>query len=126
MYNSQNLKDQNCDQLEFGSESNQITRVPISIFTQIRGRKKEEHKMLLEKLRKALHSDFKIGAAAGRGDCFFDSVAQRLNELKNKGQVTSSKNFNAKLLREDCANYAKQYEFDVSSWVYRGVMNDNQ
>jgi len=41
------------------------------------------------------------GKAAGGGDCFFDSVAQGINELCNPGGP-----FDVKLLRQACFNYA--------------------
>jgi ankyrin repeat protein len=44
---------------------------------------------------------FVIGEAAGEGDCFFDSVAQGINELCILGGP-----FDVKLLRQDCFNYA--------------------
>ncbi|WP_353282518.1 ankyrin repeat domain-containing protein [Wolbachia endosymbiont (group A) of Myopa testacea] len=94
-----------------------ITREPISIFSQIKNVKGEEKEeklsLLLEALRKKLPEGFKVGVAVGKGDCFFDSVAQGLNELKDKGLITSSKGFSVKSLRESCKQYAQQ----KSSWL---------
>jgi len=45
---------------------------------------------------------FIIGEAAGGGDCFFDSVAQGMNELCIPGGP-----FDVKVLRQACFNYAK-------------------
>ena len=101
----------------------QITRVPISIFTRIRKGEKEEHKMLLEKLRKEFADGFKIGAAASKGDCFFDSVAQGLNELKDKGLIRSGERFNVQSLRKSCANYYGRHG-DQDSWIYNEIIKD--
>lgn len=91
-----------------------VTRNPISIFSLIKNAKDEEGKkklnQLLETLRKKLPEGFKIGAAVGEGDCFFDSVAQGLNELKDKGLITDSKGFSVKSLRENCKQYAQQVD----------------
>ncbi|WGJ62430.1 TcdA/TcdB pore-forming domain-containing protein [Wolbachia endosymbiont of Frankliniella intonsa] len=40
----------------------------------------------------------------------FDSLAQGLNELKDKGLIVSDKRFNAKSLRKECASYADEYK----------------
>ncbi|BFD47588.1 MAG: hypothetical protein DMENIID0003_06620 [Wolbachia endosymbiont of Sergentomyia squamirostris] len=94
-----------------------VTREPISIFSQIRNAKDEEKKkklnQLLEMLRKELPEGFKIGAAVGKGDCFFDSVAQGLSELKKRRLIQNDEDFNVKLLREGCANYANKYEDEI-------------
>ncbi|MFP3016252.1 MAG: hypothetical protein ACEY3H_01455 [Wolbachia sp.] len=98
-----------------------VTREPISIFSQIKNAKDEEKKelnQLLEILRKKLPEGFKIGAAVGEGDCFFDSVAQGLNELKDKGLITGSKGFSVKSLRESCKQYAQQVDQSKEgSWL---------
>lgn len=64
-------------------------------------------------LRKELPEGFKIGAAVGKGDCFFDSVAQGLSELKKRRLIQNDEDFNVKLLREGCANYANKYEDEI-------------
>jgi ankyrin repeat protein len=46
-------------------------------------------------------SGFIIGEAAGGGDCFFDSVAQGMNELCIPGEP-----FDVEVLRQACLNYA--------------------
>ncbi|MGL9761053.1 MAG: ankyrin repeat domain-containing protein [Wolbachia sp.] len=95
----------------------QLTRYPISIFKRINETESKEKKKklegLLRKLEGELPSNFKIGAAVDAGDCFFDSIAQGLNELKNNGLITSDKNFNVKSLREDCANSAGEYKGEI-------------
>ncbi|MFT4328236.1 MAG: Ulp1 family isopeptidase, partial [Wolbachia pipientis] len=97
-----------------GDRKSGVTREPISIFSQIKNANDEEKKkgltQLLETLKKNLPEGFKIGAAVSAGDCFFDSVAQGLNELKGKGPITSDEGFNVKSLRKDCANDARKYE----------------
>ncbi|WP_341822268.1 hypothetical protein [Wolbachia endosymbiont (group A) of Clivina fossor] len=101
-------------------KSDFVTREPISIFSQIKNAKDEEKKelnQLLEILRKKLPEGFKIGAAVGEGDCFFDSVAQGLNELKDKGLITGSKGFSVKSLRESCKQYAQQVDQSEGSWL---------
>jgi hypothetical protein len=45
---------------------------------------------------------FIMGDAAGGGDCFFDSVAQGMNELCIEGGP-----FDVKVLRQACFNYAE-------------------
>ncbi|WP_264338384.1 hypothetical protein [Wolbachia endosymbiont (group A) of Cheilosia soror] len=62
---------------------------------------------------------FKIGAAVEAGDCFFDSVAQGLNELKNKSSIIIGERFNVKSLRESCQQYAKQSK--SSSWLSKNL-----
>ncbi|XP_015922318.1 uncharacterized protein [Parasteatoda tepidariorum] len=93
-------------------KSDFVARNPISIFSLIKNAKDEEGKkklnQLLQTLRKKLPEGFKIGAAVGEGDCFFDSVAQGLNELKDKGLIADSKRFSVKSLRENCKQYALQ------------------
>ncbi|WP_265027626.1 OTU domain-containing protein [Wolbachia endosymbiont (group B) of Chorthippus parallelus] len=88
-----------------------LTRDPIFIFQQVKEaideKEKEKFEGLVKNLREHLPSGFKIGAAVGAGDCFFDSVAQRLNELKN------SKIFSVKSLREDCVNSANKYRDEI-------------
>ncbi|MFT4314370.1 MAG: Ulp1 family isopeptidase, partial [Wolbachia pipientis] len=96
-------------------KSSFVTRYSIPIFSKIKNvkddkEKKEKLNQLLDALRKKLPVGFKIGAAVGEGDCFFDSVAQGLNELKDKGLVENSERFNVKSLRKDCANDARKYE----------------
>ncbi|WP_250295844.1 CCDC174 family protein [Wolbachia endosymbiont of Oedothorax gibbosus] len=101
-----------------------VTREPISIFSQIKNAKDEEKKelnQLLEILRKKLPEGFKIGAAVGEGDCFFDSVAQGLNELKDKGLITSSKGFSVKSLRESCKQYAQK-----GSWLGNALKREGE
>ncbi|GBM18573.1 hypothetical protein AVEN_47957-1, partial [Araneus ventricosus] len=99
-----------------------VTRQPISLFSLRRNAKNKEVKeklnQLLELLRKNLPEGFKIGAAVGEGDSFFDSVAQGLNELQNKGLITGSKIFNVKSLRESCKQYAQQInQSKEDSWL---------
>ncbi|GFY52260.1 uncharacterized protein TNIN_333001 [Trichonephila inaurata madagascariensis] len=79
---------------------------------------KKELNQLLEILRKKLPEGFKIGAAVGKGDCFFDSVAQGLNELKDKGLIIDSKGFIVKSLRESYKQYAQQVDQSKEgSWL---------
>lgn len=104
-------------------KSSFVTRDSISIFSQIKNvkddkEKKEKLNQLLDALRKKLPEGFKIGAAVGKGDCFFDLVAQGLNELKGKGLITSDEGFNVKSLRRDCKEYAqKESSAPQSSWL---------
>jgi hypothetical protein len=49
-------------------------------------------------------TDFVIGAAYGEGDCFFDSCAQALNQLKGV------KTYTLKSVREICASFAHSLE----------------
>ena len=84
------------------------TREPIALFRQIKEKKKPSN--LLDNLKSAYSEKLKIGAALKTGDCFFDSVAQGLNELK------PGHRFTAKSLREDCADYAENKK--DSRWVF--------
>ncbi len=65
-----------------------------------------------------LPEDFIIGESIGEGDCFFDAVAQGLNQLKPLGTFT------AKSLRKICKIFAKsQFGLD-SSWLTEALKND--
>ncbi|MBS9529817.1 hypothetical protein INQ25_00020 [Wolbachia endosymbiont of Rhagoletis cerasi] len=64
----------------------------------------------MHNLKSAYSKKLKIGAALKTGDCFFDSVAQGLNELK------PGHRFTAKSLRKDCADYAENKK--DSRWVF--------
>ncbi|GFU91912.1 uncharacterized protein TNCV_4399961 [Trichonephila clavipes] len=114
-------------------KSDFVTRNPISIFSQVKNAKdakdekeKEELNKLLDELRERLPESFKIGAAVGEGDCFFDSVAQGLNELKDKGLITSSEEFNVKSLRKSCRQYAKEEleQPKSSSWLSKALQGE--
>ncbi|GBO05506.1 hypothetical protein AVEN_67731-1, partial [Araneus ventricosus] len=106
-----------------------VTREPISLFSLRKHAKNKEEKeklnQLLELLRKKLPEGFKIGAAVGEEDSFFDSVAQGLNELRDKGLVTGSKRFNAKSLRKSCKQYAQQIrESKKDSWLDNALQRE--
>ncbi|GBO24939.1 hypothetical protein AVEN_8332-1 [Araneus ventricosus] len=72
-----------------------VTREPISLFSLRKNAKNKEEKeklnQLLELLRKKLTEGCKIGAAVGEEDSFFDSVAQGLNELRDKGLIAGGR-----------------------------------
>ncbi len=109
----------------------QVTRDPISIFKLIKEEnsgKKEEREKLLKKLREELPNGFKIGAAVGKGDCFFDSAAQGLNELKSNGLITSDKGFNAKSLRRSCKEYAQKElsALQNDSWLNKSLNRESE
>ncbi|WP_265025341.1 OTU domain-containing protein [Wolbachia endosymbiont (group B) of Pammene fasciana] len=74
---------------------------------------------LLHNLKSAYPEKLKIGAAIKTGDCFFDSVAQGLNELNIKPDYR----FTAKSLRKDCADYARANK-KPDQWVYKAVIRD--
>lgn len=71
----------------------------------------------LNDLKRAYPEKLKIGASISEGDCFFDSVAQGLNELN----IKPGHRFTAKSLREDCENYARA---NANSWVYKKITGD--
>ncbi|MCM1000748.1 MAG: hypothetical protein KTV72_00155 [Wolbachia endosymbiont of Melophagus ovinus] len=73
----------------------------------------------MHNLKSAYPEKLKIGAAIMTGDCFFDSVAQGLNELN----IKPGYRFTAKSLREDCADYAEQHG-EQDSWTYKAVIKD--
>ncbi|MDX5507606.1 MAG: hypothetical protein O7149_03230 [Wolbachia endosymbiont of Hylaeus sinuatus] len=86
------------------------TREPIALFQQIEEKKKSSD--LLHNLKNACPKNLNIGIAIKTGDCFFDSVAQGLNELN----IKPSHRFTAKSLRKDCADYAENKK--DSRWVF--------
>ncbi|OAB82445.1 hypothetical protein WSTR_00645 [Wolbachia endosymbiont of Laodelphax striatellus] len=73
----------------------------------------------MHNLKSAYPEKLKIGAAIKTGDCFFDSVAQGLNELNIKPDYR----FTAKSLRKDCADYVEQHG-KQDSWAYKAVIKD--
>lgn len=73
----------------------------------------------MHNLKSAYPEKLKIGAAIKTGDCFFDSVAQGLNELNIKPDYR----FTAKSLRKDCADYARANR-KPDQWVYKAVIRD--
>ncbi|WP_264684962.1 MULTISPECIES: OTU domain-containing protein [unclassified Wolbachia] len=97
-------------------DSNYV-REPIALFQQIKENKKSSD--LLHNLKSAHPEKLKIGAAIKTGDCFFDSVAQGLNELNIKPDYR----FTAKSLRKDCADYARANK-KPDQWVYKAVIRD--
>ncbi|GFT70879.1 uncharacterized protein TNCV_4163611 [Trichonephila clavipes] len=62
-----------------------------------------------------------LDEANSQQDCFFDSVAQGLNELKDKGLITSSKGFSVKSLRESCKQYAQK-----GSWLDNALKREGE
>ncbi|MFT4314629.1 MAG: hypothetical protein AB3P11_06130 [Wolbachia pipientis] len=94
-----------------------FNRKPIALFRQIKEKKKSSD--LLHNLKSAYPEKLKIGAAIKTGDCFFDSVAQGLNELNIKPDYR----FTAKSLRKDCADYVEQHG-KQDSWAYKAVIKD--
>lgn len=97
-------------------DSNYV-REPIALFQKITENKKLSD--LLHNLKSAYPEKLKIGAAIKTGDCFFDSVAQGLNELNIKPDYR----FTAKSLRKDCADYARANR-KPDQWVYKAVIRD--
>ncbi|WP_410543021.1 hypothetical protein [Wolbachia endosymbiont of Tetranychus urticae] len=92
-------------------------REPIALFQKIKENKKSSD--LLHNLKSAYPEKLKIGAAIKTGDCFFDSVAQGLNELN----IKPDHYFTAKSLRKDCADYVEQHG-KQDSWAYKAVIKD--
>ncbi|OAM06266.1 MAG: hypothetical protein TV41_03300 [Wolbachia endosymbiont of Dactylopius coccus] len=97
-------------------DSNYV-REPIALFQQIKENKKSSD--LLNNLKSTYSRELKIGAAIKKGDCFFDSVAQGLNELN----IKPGHRFTAKSLRKDCADYARTNK-KPDQWVYKAVIRD--
>lgn len=89
------------------------TREPIALFRQIKEKKKSSD--LLHNLKNACPKNLNIGIAIKTGDCFFDSVAQGLNELN----IKPGYRFTAKSLRKDCADYAENKK--DSRWVFNEI-----
>ncbi|CCE77893.1 MULTISPECIES: OTU domain-containing protein [Wolbachia] len=73
----------------------------------------------MHNLKNAYPEKLKIGAAIKTGGCFFDSLAQGLNELN----IKPGHRFTAKSLREDCADYARANR-KPDQWVYNAVIRD--
>ncbi|GBM02222.1 hypothetical protein AVEN_108786-1 [Araneus ventricosus] len=108
-----------------------VTREPISLFSLRKNAKNKEEKgklnQFLELLRKKLPEGFKIGAAVGEGDSLFDSVAQGLNELRDKGLITSTRRFNVKSLRESCKQYAQEVnQSKKDSWLDKALKGEGR
>ncbi|WP_338482315.1 ankyrin repeat domain-containing protein [Wolbachia endosymbiont (group A) of Ophion costatus] len=107
----------------FQSNNTRVKRDPISIFKQIAQKedqqKKQNFEDLLNQLRMFYPNELKIGVALKTGDCFFDSVAQGLNELNIKPGF----HFTAKSLRKDCADYAGANK-NPDQWVYNVIIGD--
>ncbi|XP_037935032.1 uncharacterized protein LOC119669277 [Teleopsis dalmanni] len=108
-----------------------VTRDPISIFSRVKNASDKEEKkklnQLLEILRMKLPEGFKIGAAVGEEDCFFDSIAQGLDELKDKGLIAGSKGFSVKSLRENCKQYAQQVnQSKKGSWLSSALKGEGE
>ncbi|WP_265045298.1 MULTISPECIES: hypothetical protein [unclassified Wolbachia] len=89
------------------------TREPIALFRQIKEKKKSSD--LLHNLKNACPKNLNIGIAIKTEDCFFDSVAQGLNELN----IKPGYRFTAKSLRKDCADYAENKK--DSRWVFNEI-----
>jgi hypothetical protein len=60
-----------------------------------------------------IHNGFVIGGAAGGGGCFFDSVAQEMDELCISGGP-----FNVKLLRPAFCNYVDCNQYCIYDSQY--------
>lgn len=73
----------------------------------------------MHNLKSACPKNLNIGIAIKIGDCFFDSVAQGLNELN----IKPDHYFTAKSLRKDCADYVEQHG-KQDSWAYKAVIKD--
>ncbi|WP_264337866.1 MULTISPECIES: OTU domain-containing protein [unclassified Wolbachia] len=67
-----------------------------------------------------LPENFKVGKAVGGGDCFFDSVAQGLRQLKPEIVFT------VKPLREICKKFAESQLEDDYSWLKEALKGENQ
>ncbi len=67
-----------------------------------------------------LPKDFKLGEAVGSGDCFFDSVAQGLKQLKPE------MDFTVKSLREICKKFAQSQLENDQSWLKGALTNENE
>ncbi|WP_343289148.1 hypothetical protein [Wolbachia endosymbiont of Encarsia formosa] len=80
---------------------------------------KTKRSSLLNELKRAYPEKLKIGASISEGDCFFDYVAQGLNEIN----IKPGHRFTAKSLREDCENYARA-NANSNSWVYKKITGD--
>lgn len=96
-----------------------FARFSISIFN-------EDKSELLRELKNRYPPDLKIGSALGAGDCFFDSVAQRLNELKNNGLIENNEEFNVKSLRESCRQYALSECGKNDSWLAKSLRTEDE
>jgi len=65
-----------------------------------------------------LPENFKVGQAIGGGDCFFDSVAQGLKQLKPE------MDFTVKSLREVCKRFAQSQLENDQSWLKKALKNE--
>ncbi|APR97793.1 ankyrin repeat domain-containing protein [Wolbachia endosymbiont of Folsomia candida] len=67
-----------------------------------------------------LPDNFEISSAIGGGDCFFDSVAQGLKQLKPE------MDFTVKSLREVCKRFAQSQLSIGGSWLKEALKNENE
>ncbi|MDN5247842.1 MAG: hypothetical protein QWI36_01755, partial [Wolbachia endosymbiont of Tyrophagus putrescentiae] len=67
-----------------------------------------------------LPKNLKFGKAAKNGDCFFDSVAQGLKQIKPEAELT------IKSLREICKEYAQSQLKDKHSWLNEALSNEKE
>jgi hypothetical protein len=65
---------------------------------------------------RTIPKNFQLGAAIGEGDCFFDAVAQGLNQISGKEE------YDVKSLRLFCDEYAKKLN---NHWV-KGAINRDE
>ncbi len=65
-----------------------------------------------------LPENFKVGQAIGGGDCFFDSVAKGLKQLKPE------MDFTVKSLREVCKRFAQSQLENDQSWLKGALRNE--
>lgn len=65
-----------------------------------------------------LSENFKVGQAIGGGDCFFDSVAKGLKQLKPE------MDFTVKSLREVCKRFAQSQLENDQSWLKGALRNE--
>ncbi|MDG7056252.1 MAG: hypothetical protein LKM44_02060, partial [Wolbachia endosymbiont of Meromenopon meropis] len=82
--------------------------------------KKQNLRDLLKRLKSFYSGDIKIRVKPKRRDCFFDSIAQALNQLRDRNLLDNDQIFDVKLLRKDCADYARE-NADKDSWIYKKV-----
>ena len=99
---------------------NQLSTQRYAFFKYENENENEKDKAMSELFNSSLQeSDLALGAAVGKGDCFFDAVAKALNEKSGKEEYT------VKSLRLLCEEYVKS-EHENNNWVRRAVEQDRE
>lgn len=101
------MKYAQADLPNFDSSDNQRSRLKDELFVK-------------SMLNKFIPKKYYIAAAYGKGDCFFDSSAQALNELRN------TQEFDIKSLRMLCHHHIQHVTKNKNNWIYVALHRDEK